>query len=213
MDVPLAILVLSYGFLAFQDNIVAWYWAARIGPARARLLITRDPVFTETRDSLHSIEHDLAKVDLRLDTVVHDVSAETTAVRQEIRGLKADILSEVRSSIATASKDTNVYIDPAAEDRLLKGLTSRLRANLGDAVKDSLVEVIKEQGGTDETAVAGMEAQYEMQAVGTMLIEDYGVPEEVVTFAEKYAPVAARVFLMGRYPEEYEAAMGVMRGA
>lgn len=107
------LLVASYAFLAAQDNVVAWYWAARVGPRRARdetLRQFKDPATaSEVRAALDIPD----RTDLRtMQTAIkRQVELVTEAVKSAIADETRIHLAPLKSAIADLERKVDHKLD------------------------------------------------------------------------------------------------------
>lgn len=100
-NLTLGLLIASYIFLAAQDNFVAFYWAARVGPRKARELIMGDPLFTETRDLLKSTSAEMRAVRQDFESLKDYLSGQNDAIKRDVVASVEKALKDVQKSVET----------------------------------------------------------------------------------------------------------------
>ena len=134
----LAILVISYFALAFQDNIVAWYWAAKVGPRNAKELIMGDPEYIKTQEVLLEMEAELPRIrhdmeslrtmlSAQLDRMDLGISAQSDRFRD---ALQPSLTSLERKMDSASSSFKDIRIPETEVDRVTRSIQTTMRRNL-----------------------------------------------------------------------------------
>lgn len=209
MEVSLILLILSYVFLAAQDNIVAWYWAVRVAPFRARELIMSDPLFVETRDLLAEVKVEMIAVRAEQEKIVHDqiglrtfvtdsLSSATKEMRSDVQGLLKDLQRDIKDM----SKEKIDFTVPETEiRRITQSAQAAMRKSLQDGeLLEGMEKILDEKlkalptGDTDIEALltdADMSSDEGRQQSYEWLL-DKGLPESFAYRAAEKGPAVVR---------------------